>query len=102
VDTSVLTFLVACSAALALLAIGIAGVSLAFRRQPPEFSDLLSQVRALDSDLTELADKVNHWMRRDAVRRARSGHDEPAVPAVPLDRKAELRQRLAVAVAGRK
>jgi hypothetical protein len=102
VEMSGLTFLVSCSAALAVLAIGIAAVSLAIRRQPPEFSALTSQVRALDSDLSELADKVQHWMRRDAVRRARSGQDEPAaVPAIAMDRKAELRQRVA-ALAGRK
>ena len=97
-DTSLLTFLVACDAALALLALGCAAVSLYFRAQPPEFHSLLTQVRGLDSDLSELSDKVNHWMRRDAVRRARAGREEPEAPAIPAsrnDRKAEIRARLA-------
>lgn len=99
-DGQLSVVLLAASVALALIAVAIAGVSLAFRRDPPEVAALSSQLRALDSDVSELADRVNHWMRRDAVRRARSGRDEaeaPPVPATLADHKAALRAKVALA-----
>ena len=101
-DSSLLTLLVACDAALALLALGCAVVSLYFRAVPPELHNVTTQVRSLDSDLSELSDKVNHWMRRDAVRRARAGREEgdagaSSSPATPMTRKQELRARIRLA-----
>lgn len=80
--------------ALSVVALGVAIVTLRLQQIPPELSALQSKVNTLDLDLTELADRQNTWMRRDAARTARAGRELPA-PASPKDRKAELRARFA-------
>ena len=90
--------------ALGFAVLGVCGaiVSLWIRQAPPELTEVLSKVRQLDLDLTELADRQNTWMRRDAVRNARDGKLVPptAIPLDPAQVKAELRRRVATMRSG--
>lgn len=69
---------------LALTALAAALVSLAvsawvsLRPRPDSPAELLSTVRQLSLDVTELYDKVEHWQRRDRVRRLREGQEKAA------------------------
>jgi hypothetical protein len=78
------------------LAVGLSIITLRLQRVPPELAALSSKVLTLDADLTELADRQNTWMRRDAARTARAGQGtSPPPPTGPADVKAELRRRVA-------
>lgn len=71
------------------------------RKEPAEVTEVWSAIQALKTDHLDLMDKVEHWRRRDSVRRARQGAEDKAAPAVepetPADRKAELRRKAVAA-----
>ena len=82
--------------ALAALSIALSGVSLALHwvrgREHPDVSQLRTEQ-------LDLLDRVEHWMKRDRVRRLRdSAPDLEQLPlsqmTPPADRKAALRERL--------
>jgi hypothetical protein len=54
-------------------------------------------VAKIRNDVTDLTDRVEHWMRRDRTRRLR-GEDQPAEPEAPAQdqplSRAELKARL--------
>jgi len=79
--------------ALSVLGAGIAVVTLRLQRSPPEVARLESKVSQLDLDVTEIADRINHWMRRDAVRSARAKNEAPP-PALGNLSGAELKAQL--------
>ncbi len=96
----------------AFVALCFSGVSLILhfirRRQPPEVSELWTAVQEGRTQHLDLLDKVEHWRRRDSVRRARQGAEDKAqVVAVdeqtPAEKKVELRRRatgLGLGIAG--
>jgi len=68
------------------------------RRQPPEVEELWTAFQEQKTQHLDLLDKVEHWRRRDSVRRARQGaEDKQAVVATaeqsPAEYKNELRRR---------
>ncbi|MCK6500195.1 MAG: hypothetical protein L6Q38_12040 [Nitrospira sp.] len=65
---------------LALLAVGISAVSWFFQREFSDSAKLHERISVTESDLTDLADKVHHWMRRDSVRRTRASQPEVIEP----------------------
>ena len=74
------------------------------RKEPPEVTEVWTAIQSLKTDHLDLLDKVEHWRRRDSVRRARQGAEDKAT-AVPLavtpeEKKAELRRRVAAAGLG--
>jgi len=86
----------------AFVALCFSGVSLILhfirRRQPPEVSELWTAVQEARTQHLDLLDKVEHWRRRDSVRRARQGAEDKqeaavAVEPTPAERKVELRRR---------
>jgi hypothetical protein len=82
--------------ALSVAALGVSIITLWFQRSPPDVSALKSRVENVDLDLTELSDRVTHWMRRDATRSARAGRDVPLTPPAaitPEQKKVDLRRR---------
>lgn len=89
------------SLSVAVVAVLFSAVSLVLhyvrRAEPPEVTELHTKLHAIQSDHTDLLDKVTHWMRRDAVRRARAGAEAKADEGVALpgvDTKAALRRRV--------
>lgn len=89
----------------AVLALITALVSLYFCLRSGSLPEVTTQVRQLALDVTELYDKVEHWTRRDRVRKLREGQeaarqkeiDETTLPAQPANtkaRKAQLRAKL--------
>jgi len=87
--------------ALSVLALAVSILSLWLRQSPPEIRALQSQVQHIDADLSELADRQNTWMRREATRHARAGKADfapgPAAPQSPAEKKAALRARVMAA-----
>ena len=80
--------------ALSLLALLIAVASAVFSLFFAPSAQVNQRLTQQENDLTELADRVHHWMRRDSVRRAREG--QVAMPAATMSRaeqKASLTQR---------
>lgn len=53
-------------------------------------------VASLRAEVMDVLDKVEHWIKRDRVRRLRASKEDPAepLPQSPADRKAALRQRV--------
>lgn len=95
-------FATSCAAVLALIT---ALVSLYFCLRSGSVPEIQTQVRQLAIDVTELYDKVEHWTRRDRVRKLREGQeaarqkeiDQEHLPALAGDtktRKAQLRAKL--------
>ena len=86
------------SYALSALALICSIVSVLFHYRTGSASDISTRVRALDTDLSNLSDQVNHWIRRAAVRNAREGKEEKAnamqFNVAPGDRKAAIRARV--------
>lgn len=89
--------LVGVGGALLVIALVSSAVSLWLHRRAESPAELTSQVRQLGLDVSELYDKVEHWTRRERVRRFREGQgaDQPATPPTVADRKAALRARAA-------
>lgn len=79
---------------LAFVAAISSGISLVISIRAGSPHDLRTKVRALDNDLTDLIDRVEHWRGRDAVRKMRAGQGEVAPPVITREQyKAALRQR---------
>jgi len=68
--------------ALSVLACGITAFSWFFQREFSDSAKLHERISITESDLTDLADKVHHWMRRDSVRRTRAAQPEVIEPQV--------------------
>jgi len=70
------------SLSLAVLAIGFSTVSLLLHwirdKNEPDITELHSRLQGLQTDHLDLLDKVEHWRKRDNVRRARQGAEEKA------------------------
>jgi hypothetical protein len=83
-----------------LLALGFSSVALALHwvrgKEHPD-------VTALKADILDMWDKVEHWRKRDSVRRARdSQYDtEQPQPEPAVNRKAALRARAGLNVGNR-
>jgi len=69
------------------------------RHEPPEITAILTRIQEIQTQHLDLLDKVEHWRKRDNVRRARQGaedkanepvHDDPATAY-----KAQLRAKAA-------
>jgi len=77
-----------------LMALVIAIVSLAFQLRAGSVHELQSKVRSIDADVTDLAERLNTWQRRDSVRKARDAKEPMPVEIPSLgDRKSQLRAR---------
>jgi len=91
-----------------LIALVLSAVSLVLhyvrRTETPEYTALSSQIRALDSELIDLMDKVKHWRNRDNVRRARQGAEDKSeaapIPDTPATYKDALRRKATAAGLG--
>lgn len=71
------------------------------RKEPPEVAELWTALQEAKTQHLDLLDKVEHWRRRDSVRRARQGAEEKLkeapLPQTPEERKLELRRRVTAA-----
>ena len=92
---------------MAVFALGLSVVSLVLhwtrRLDSPEIEALESRIQEIKVQHLDLLDKVEHWRRRDNVRRARQGaEDKLAENTAPVatDPKAELRRRASAAGLG--
>jgi len=91
-----------------LLALVLTVISLGLhwikRRTIPELEDVYTRLQALHTQHLDLLDKVEHWRKRDNVRRARQGAEEKleaaAEPTTPAEKKAQLRARATAAGMG--
>lgn len=91
--------LIALLIALALGATGTAFSVVSFVKQlrTPDLSELNRRVSDLNLELTDLSDRTQQWMRRQAVRNTREKVESPSIVegAVNIaDHKAQLRRRL--------
>lgn len=92
----------------AFVALCFAAVSLVLhfvrRKEPPEVSEIWTALQEVKTQHLDLLDKVEHWRRRDSVRRARQGAEDAqspaAPPSTPEEKKAELRRRVTAAGLG--
>ena len=81
----------------AILALLVSVYTLLIHTKVPSVTSLSSRVNALNSSLTDLDDRVNHWMRRQNTRRLREKQEEPVEQPLPVnmkERKAALRNRV--------
>lgn len=89
----------------AVLALITALVSLYFVLRTGSLPEIQSTVRQLSLDVSELYDKVEHWTRRDRVRKLREGQEQarqkeidettlPAPTGTVKARKAQLRAKM--------
>lgn len=90
---------------LSVLSLITSGVSLYFCVRTGSLPQIQSEVRQLALDVSEVYDKLEHWTRRDRVRKLREGQekarekeiDEVTLPASPESakaRKAQLRAKV--------
>lgn len=80
--------------ALSLLALLISVASAIFSLFFAPSAQVNQRLSQQENDLTELADRVHHWMRRDSVRRAREGQGAiPSAPMTKAEQKANIVQR---------
>jgi hypothetical protein len=82
--------------ALSVLAVAISGFSALYLQRFSDAAKLHERLSISESDLTDLADRVNHWMRRDSVRRTRDKAPEFVAP-ISQNPKAALYARAAAA-----
>lgn len=74
-------------------------VSLVIHSRTGSSHQLQSAVRQLTLDVQEVFDRVEHWTRRDRVRKMRDGRESSAaaenpLPLTPAEAKIALRRRL--------
>lgn len=74
--------LIVLALALSVLALGCAAFSLVFVQRFSDASALHQRISTTESDLTDLSDRVHHWMRRSSVRRTRE-KDDTSNPDLP-------------------
>jgi len=84
---------------LSLAALCISGVTLHLQRKAGSSYDVGQRVHALESDLNDLYDRVEHWQRRDRTRRLREAGpieqiQPPGPPRGTPEYKHELRKRV--------
>lgn len=92
------------TATFSALAFGISVVSLLIHwkrpQQHPETTRLQAEIEQLRANSLELLDRVEHWMKRDRVRKLRAGQQAAQEAAgdeideKPGDKKAQLRQKV--------
>ena len=94
-----------------LFALTLSVISIVFhwikRKGTPDIDDLWSRLQSVQTQHLDLLDKVEHWRKRDAVRKARDkveenrSESEAGQPADPVSaRKRELRRRANLAGLG--
>lgn len=79
---------------LAILALVSSGVSLVLHRRGGSPVDLAHRVHVLELDLNELFDRVDHWQRRDRVRRLRDAPADLMAAQAPSRGTPEFKQAL--------
>jgi len=92
----------------ALIALTLSVISLVLhwvkRAEPPEITAVLTRIQELQTQHLDLLDKVEHWRKRDNVRRARQGAEDKlnAVPepTTPAEYKSALRSKATAAGMG--
>lgn len=71
------------AASLSAVALGCAVVSLAVhwvrRKEPPDVTELRALVHELRTEHLDLFDKVEHWVKRDRVRRLREAKEQSEI-----------------------
>jgi len=90
---------IALSGALFALSLSIVSLVLHWTRrdEPPEITKILSRIQELQTQHLDLLDKVEHWRKRDNVRRARQGAEDKLNERSedkPPDNAAEYKQNL--------
>jgi len=91
------------SAALVAVIFSVVSLIIHFirRKESPEVAEVWTALQEQKTQHLDLLDKVEHWRRRDSVRRARQGAEDKqelaAAPVTTADRKAELRRKVAAA-----
>jgi len=92
----------------ALIALTLSVISLVLhwvkRAEPPEITAVLTRIQEIQTQHLDLLDKVEHWRKRDNVRRARQGaedklNDAPE-PSTPAEYKSGLRRKATAAGMG--
>jgi len=80
------------------LALVLSAISLLFVGLFSDAAKLHKRLSTTENDLSELADRVHHWLRRSSVRKAREGQDgqglEAPPPPDPETAKKEMRKTL--------
>lgn len=103
-NTLTASFFITIATVFGLLGLCISIVSLLIHwkrpEQHPDVSRVESELASVKASTIELYDRVEHWMKRDRVRKAREGQ-EPArdgpqepVGGDPAARKADLRRKV--------
>jgi len=81
--------------ALAVVAVCLSAVSLGLhwlnRDKHPEVQALHTRCDQLQLAQTDMLDRIEHWTRRDRVRRLREGEAETAAAQTPTNDKSQLR-----------
>lgn len=74
------------------------------RAEPPEITGVLTRIQELQTQHLDLLDKVEHWRKRDNVRRARQGAEDKLNaapdPSTPAEYKSQLRAKATAAGMG--
>lgn len=84
-----------------LIALSISAISLGLhwrqKDESPALAGMSTRIQELQLQILDLGDKVQHWRRRDSVRKMREKTEEAVAAQVdagaPVDFKAELRRR---------
>ena len=93
---------------IAIFALTISVISLVLhwikRAEPPEITAVMTRIQEVQTQHLDLLDKVEHWRKRDNVRRARQGAEDKlqAVPdpSTPAEYKDALRRKATAAGMG--
>jgi len=92
---------VAISLTMALIALSISAISLGLhwrhKDESPALAGMSTRIQELQLQILDLGDKVQHWRRRDSVRKMREKTEETVAAELganaPADFKKELRRR---------
>ena len=84
-----------------LIALSISAISLALhwrhKDESPALAGMATRIQELQLQILDLGDKVQHWRRRDSVRKMREKTEEATAAELgavaPADYKQELRRR---------
>ncbi len=71
------------------------------RAETPEYSAIMTIIHEVKTQHLDLLDKVEHWRRRDNVRRARQGAEEKAAAQVEPDSSQDPKAALRTLAASR-
>lgn len=97
------TLIIVLALALSVLALGVAAFSLVYVQRFSDAAALHQRISTTESDLTDLSDRVHHWMRRASVRRTRENQNEEVpspLPSATSSPKAALYRRAQTVLRG--